>query len=75
MHLASYKGESAAKRGWKILLGEYDELDPLSPLYVTVDVPGKGNVVRLYATGAAPAEIDRICAELRAKKVYCALNP
>jgi hypothetical protein len=75
MHLASYKGQSAAKRGWKILLGEYDELDPLSPLYVTVDVPGKGEMVRLYASGAAPAEIKRICAALQAKKVYCALNP
>lgn len=75
MHLASYKGQSAAKRGWKILLGEYDELDPLSPLYVTVDVPGKGSVIRLYATGAAPAEISRICAALKAKKAYCALNP
>lgn len=75
MHLASYKGQSAAKRGWKILLGEYDELDPLSPLYVTVDVPGKGSVIRLYATGAAPAEISRICAALKARKVYCALNP
>lgn len=75
MHLASYKGESAAKRGWKILLGEYDELDPLSPLYVTVDVPGKGEMIRLYATGAEPAEINKICAALKAKKVYCALNP
>jgi hypothetical protein len=75
MHLASYKGQSAAKRGWKILLGEYDELDPLSPLYVTVDVPGKGEMVRLYASGAEPAEIKRICAALQAKKVYCALNP
>ena len=75
MHLASYKGESAAKRGWKILLGEYDDLDPLSPLYVSVDVPGKGEMVRLYATGAEPAEIAKICAALKAKKVYCALNP
>jgi len=75
MHLASYKGERAAKRGWKILLGEYDELDPLSPLYVTVDVPGKGEMIRLYATGAEPAEIAKICAALKAKKVYCALNP
>jgi hypothetical protein len=75
MHLASYKGESAAKRGWKILLGEYDELDPLSPLYVSVDVPGKGAMIRLYATGAEPAEIAKICAALKAKKVYCALNP
>ncbi len=75
MHLASYKGMSAAKRGWKILLGEYDELDPLSPLYATVDVPGKGPMIRLYATGATPAEITRICAALRAKNAYCALNP
>lgn len=75
MHLASYKGESAAKRGWKILLGEYDELDPLSPLYVSVDVPGKGEMIRLYATGVEPAEITKICAALKAKKVYCVLNP
>jgi hypothetical protein len=75
MHLASYKGQKAAKRGWKILLGEYDELDPLSPLYVSVDVPGKGEMIRLYATGAEPAEIAKICAALKAKKVYCALNP
>lgn len=75
MHLASYKGQSAAKRGWKILLGEYDELDPLSPLYVSVDVPGKGDMIRLYATGVSPAEIAKICNALKAKKVYCALNP
>jgi hypothetical protein len=75
MHLASYKGERAAKRGWKILLGEYDELDPLSPLYVSVNVPGKGEMIRLYATGVEPAEIAKICAALKAKKIYCALNP
>lgn len=75
IHLASYKGESAAKRGWKILLGDYDELDPLSPLYVPVDVPGKGPIIRLYATGVNRAELTKICASIKAKKVYCALNP
>ena len=75
VHLASYKGESAAKRGWKILLGDYDELDPLSPLYVAVDVPGKGPIIRLYATGGDKADLAKICAALKAKKVYCALNP
>lgn len=75
VHLASYKGESAAKRGWKILLGEYDELDPLSPLYVAVDVPGKGPIIRLYATGGDKAELAKICSALKARKVYCALNP
>lgn len=75
MHLASYKGESAAKRGWKILLGDNDELDPLSPLYVPVDVPGKGAIIRLYATGGDKAELTKICTALKAKKVYCTLNP
>jgi hypothetical protein len=75
VHLASYKGESAAKRGWKILLGDYDELDPLSPLYVPVDVPGKGPIIRLYATGGDKAALTKICSALKAKKVYCALNP
>ncbi len=75
IHLASYKGESAAKRGWKILLGEHDELDLLSPLYVSVDVPGQGEMIRLYATGAEPVEIAKICAALKAKKAYCELNP
>lgn len=75
VHLASYKGESAAKRGWKLLLGEYDELDLLSPLYVAVDVPGKGAIIRLYAIGAEKAELTRICAALMAKKAYCTLNP
>jgi len=37
--------------------------------------PGKGEMIRLYATGAEPAEINKICAALKAKKVYCALNP
>lgn len=75
IHLASYKGESAAKRGWKILLGDYDELDPLSPLYVAVDVPGKGAIIRLYATGEDKAGLSKICTALKAKKVYCTLNP
>ena len=75
VHLASYKGSSAAKRGWKILLGEYDELDPLSPLYIPVDVPGKGAIIRLYAAGADEATLTRICAALKAKDVYCTLNP
>lgn len=75
IHLASYKGESAAKRGWKILLGEHDELDLLSPLYVRVDVPDQGEMIRLYAIGAEPVEIAKICTALKAKNIYCELNP
>lgn len=73
IHLASYSGISAAKRGWKILLGDFDALDPLSPLYVTVDVPEKGPMVRLYATGDG-AGLTQACAALRAKGAYCELS-
>jgi len=75
VHLASYKGLKAAKRGWKILLGDNDELDPLSPLYVPVEITGKGKMIRLYAAGADPKELSRVCKALVVKGVYCALNP
>lgn len=71
IHLASYSGFSAAKRGWKTLLGEFDALDPLSPLYVEIDVPEKGRMIRLYATGADAAGLTAACAALTAKGAYC----
>jgi hypothetical protein len=74
IHLASYSGISAAKRGWKTLLGEFDALDPLSPLYVNVDVPGKGAMIRLYATGGDDAALKNACSALAAKGAYCVLS-
>jgi hypothetical protein len=74
IHLASYQGISAAKRGWKTLLGEFDALDPLSPLYVDVDVAGKGRMVRLYATGGDRKTLDTACTALLAKGAYCVLS-
>jgi hypothetical protein len=74
IHLASYSGISAAKRGWKTLLGEFDALDPLSPLYVNVDVPGKGAMIRLYATGGDAASLKQACNALTAKGAYCVLS-
>lgn len=74
IHLASYAGIGAAKRGWKILLGEFDVLDPMSPLYVNVDVPGKGPVVRLYATGGDRTQLEGVCAALKARAAYCEIS-
>jgi hypothetical protein len=75
IHLASYKGISAAKRGWKILIGQNDELDPLSPLFVSLKIAGKGDIIRLYATGADEGELRGICAALTARQLYCTLKP
>ena len=74
IHLASYSGISAAKRGWKTLLGEFDALDPLSPLYVEIDVPEKGRMIRLYATGADTSGLSAACATLTAKGAYCQIS-
>lgn len=71
IHLASYSGISAAKRGWKTLLGEFDALDPLSPVYVEIDVPEKGRMIRLYATGGDAAGLKGACDALVAKGAYC----
>ncbi|MDY0884173.1 hypothetical protein ACFPL7_01730 [Dongia soli] len=77
IHLASYKDIGWARRGWKILSARYRELTPLMPLYVAVDLPGKGHLVRLYGTAPAGGAVDLggICRELKTAGAYCSLNP
>jgi len=74
IHLASYREIGSAKRGWQILSSSYKELVPLKPLYVAVDVPGKGHVLRLYGTGTDAAALKTICTEMHAQGAYCAAN-
>lgn len=74
VHLASYLDISAARRGWEILSAAHAELAALTPLYVPVDLPGKGHFLRLYGTGANPAALGDICRRLQASGAYCALS-
>jgi len=74
IHLASYREITSAQRGWQILSKNYRELAPLQPLYVAVDVPGKGHVLRLYGTGADSRTLKEICREMQAAGAYCADN-
>jgi hypothetical protein len=75
IHLASYAGISAAVHGWETLRGQYPELTPLKPVYVSTDVSGKAPLVRLFAAGAAPDKLRQICSDLQSKQAYCTLNP
>ena len=75
IHLASYTGIGAAVHGWETLRGRYAELTPLKPLYVSTDIAGKGPMIRLFASGAAPEKLRQICSDLQSKQAYCALNP
>lgn len=74
IHLASYREIAAAQRGWQILTRSYHELAPLKPLYVAVDLPGKGRVLRLYGAGADSARLKKICSDMQAAGAYCAAN-
>jgi hypothetical protein len=74
IHLASYREIGSAKRGWQILSKNYKELVPLKPLYVAVDLPGKGHILRLYGTNADKASLKTICTEMHAEGAYCATN-
>jgi hypothetical protein len=74
IHLASYREIGSAQRGWQILSHSYHALQPLRPLYVAVEIPGKGHMLRLYGTGAATASLKSICDELHAEGAYCAAN-
>jgi hypothetical protein len=77
IHLASYKDIGWARRGWKILSASYGALAPLTPLYVAVDIPGKGHMVRLYgeASKGSGINLSKVCHQLQAAGAYCSLNP
>jgi hypothetical protein len=74
IHLASYREIGSAKRGWQILSKSYKELVPLKPLYVAVDLPGKGHILRLYGTGSDATSLKTICSEMHEDGAYCASN-
>lgn len=74
IHLASYREIGSAQRGWQILTQHYRELLPLKPLYVAVDLPGKGHVLRLYGTGADATALQEICRAMHTDGAYCAAN-
>ncbi|MET1029183.1 MAG: hypothetical protein ABWY00_18580 [Dongiaceae bacterium] len=74
IHLASYLDVAAAQRGWEILAASHADLAGLTPLYVPVDLPGKGHFLRLYATGANPATLGDLCRRLQASGAYCAVS-
>lgn len=74
LHLASYKEQANAERGWRELSGaNSDLLGGARPIVRRVDVPGKGLFYRLYAGPVADMENARaLCAALKARNIYCA---
>jgi hypothetical protein len=72
-HLASYRGRTAAERGWRILSRRYATLlAPLQPAYVPVDLGARGRFLRLLAVPFADRGAARaLCRRLRQAGQFC----
>gem|GEM_PF-4437419 len=75
LHLASYKSEAAARRGWEQLSRQAQgRLEGMSPVIREVDIPGRGHFVRVMAGPVSSAADGRErCQPLRAAGLYCAV--
>lgn len=72
-HLASYKGKTAAEKGWQILLARYPDMKKFQKQIVELQVAGQGDIYRLFAAGADKAGLADLCAAMNARKDYCVL--
>ncbi len=70
-HLASYRSEATALRGWEIIAARAGPLlAGAEPVVRSVEIPGRGRFVRLFAR--VPA--DDGCAGLRRAGLYCRIG-
>ena len=73
VHLASYRKPEEAKVGWQKLQRENpDQLGLLEPRLERVDVPNKGEFLRLIGGGFSSEDKARVlCADLKQKGLFC----
>jgi len=73
VHIASYRSEADAQKGWAQLRRAYPQLGPLQPEVSRVNLGAqKGVFYRLLAGPLSTrADAERMCSELKAKRQYC----
>jgi tetratricopeptide (TPR) repeat protein len=72
IHLASYRNQTQAERGWLILGSRFaNELGGLDHEIRKVTVPGKGTFYRLLADGMDPRKAAQVCADLKKRGQFC----
>jgi tetratricopeptide (TPR) repeat protein len=71
VHLASYRNEGQAERGWQILTGRYSQLAPLQHGVTRANIAGKGTYYRLMATGLSTSAAQALCADLKRRGQFC----
>ncbi|WP_339862713.1 tetratricopeptide repeat protein [Thalassospira alkalitolerans] len=70
-HLASYRNQAQAERGWQVLTKRFGQLASLQHGVTRADIPGKGTYYRLMATGLSDSSAKSICAELKRSGQFC----
>ncbi|MBU0725423.1 MAG: hypothetical protein KJ904_18095 [Alphaproteobacteria bacterium] len=73
LHLASYRDLDRARDGWRVLSRRYPQaLGGLIPMIVRVNFSdGRGDFLRLQASGIAQDEAPSVCAQLTKAGQYC----
>ncbi|MBX2830523.1 MAG: tetratricopeptide repeat protein [Rhodospirillales bacterium] len=71
VHLASYRNEGQAERGWQILKSRYSQLASLQHGVTRASIPGKGTYYRLMATGLSDGAASALCADLKRRGQFC----
>ena len=73
VHIASYRSEDDAQKGWAQLRRAYPQLGPLQPEVSRVNLGAQKGVFYRLLAGPLPsqAEAQRVCNELKAKRQFC----
>ncbi|MCB9947086.1 MAG: hypothetical protein H6842_04565 [Rhodospirillaceae bacterium] len=70
-HLASYRQAGDAETGWQVLSARHTALRDMTPVLVSVDIPGRGRFLRLFAVPGSDAALRPLCAEMQGVGNYC----
>jgi len=73
VHIASYRSEADAQKGWAQLRRAYPQLEPLQPEVSRVNLGAQRGVFYRLLAGPLPSqpEAERVCRELKAKRQFC----
>jgi hypothetical protein len=76
VHIASYRSEADAQKGWSQLRRAYPQLGPLQPEVTRVNLGAQKGVFYRLLAGPLPSrpEAERICRELKAKRQFCEVS-
>ena len=72
VHLASYRSEAQARRGWAQLRKRFQSvLSRYQPEYRSANIAGKGSFTRLLAGRMSASDAKAVCAQLKKSRQYC----